>query len=340
MADLSLTFAVGSPNRLQPVLDGTVRPEGIELQCSVTIAGDLFWLMPRSEPFDVSEMSLTGYLWGIQHGKRWVALPVFPGWVFGCHADTLVNAHAGITSAADLRGKRVGVPEYPVTAIAYIRDAWEREAGVGREEIHWFEERTKDSSHYRPLGYRPPERVPVEIIPEDKCLADMLLAGELDAVTRYFGGPRQRAPGALPGDRSPQTMQQLAEHPDVRWLYPDRKAAALAYGRQVGMPQPIHCIIIKQDVVDRHPWVPRSLYAAFAEAARRTTAAATVHTSFPFPAAEQQQTFGADFLPVGLDARNRALLEQLLAQAALDGFLVGDYRPTVDELFPASLLDG
>ncbi len=340
MPDLSLTFAVGSPERLQPVLDGAVRPEGIDLQCSVLSPGDIFWLMPHSEPFDVSEMSLTGYLWAIQRGKRWVALPVFPGWVFGCHADTLVNARAGIERPADLRGKRVGVPEYPVTAIAWIRDAWEQEAGVRREDVHWFEERTAESSHYRPLGYRPPAHVPVEIIPQHKCLADMLIAGELDAVTRYFGGPRERAPGALPGDRSPQTMQELAAHPNVRWLYPDRKAAALDYSRRVGGPQPIHCIVVKQDVVDRHPWVPRSLYAAFAEAARRTAAAGTVHTSFAFPPEEQQQVFGADFSPVGLGERNRELLGRLLELAAQDGFLVGDRRFTVDELFPAGALGG
>lgn len=331
MPDVSLTFAAGSTARLQPVLEGEIRPEGIDLRCSVQRVTDIFWSMPLSEPYDVSEMSLTGYLWAIQHGKRWVALPVFPGWVFGCHADTLVNIHAGIERPEDMRGKRVGVPEYAVTAIAWIRDAWEQEAGLKREDILWCEERTAKTSHYRPLGYEPPGAV--EIIPEDKCLCDMLIAGELDAVTRYFGGPHARDPATI--DRSAMTMHELAEHPNVRWLYPDRKAAALAYHRKMGAPQPIHCIIVKQDVVDRYPWVPKSLYAAFAEGMRRTAANATIQTSFVFPPEEQHQAIGGGFAPFGLDGRNRDMVAKLLELAAADGFIVGKRRFSVEELFHA-----
>ena len=338
MADIPLTFAAGSTARLQPLLDGAVRPEGIGLQASVLGVSDIFWLMPHSEPFDVAEMSLTGYLWAIQHGRRWVGLPVFPGWVFSCHADTLVNAGAGIEQPGDLKGKRVGVPEYPVTAIAWIRDAWEQDAGVRREDFTWCEERTPDASHYRPLGYHPPAQVPVETIPEDTCLADLLIAGELDAVTRYFGGPRNGPGAAPPGDRSPLRIRELAAHPNVRWLYPDRKATALDYHRRQGWPQPIHCVVVKQDVVDRYPWAPRSLYAAFAEAARRTADLATVHTSFDFPAAEQREVLGPEFSPVGLLPGTRDMLARLLELAAADGFLVDNRRFSLDELFPASLL--
>ncbi|HLH26853.1 MAG TPA: hypothetical protein VK066_30370 [Chloroflexota bacterium] len=338
MADVTLTFAAGSTARLQPLLDGAVRPEGVDLQASVVPVSDIFWLMPHSEPYDVAEMSLTGYLWAIQHGRRWTALPVFPGWVFSCHADTLVNARAGIARPEDLRGKRVGVPEYPVTAIAWIRDAWEQDAGVHPEDFTWCEERTPQASHYRPLGYQPPAGVSVETIPEDTCLADLLMAGELDAVTRYFGGPRDAPGAAPPGDRSPLRIRELGAQPSVRWLYPDRKATALAYHRRQGWPQPIHCVVIKQEVVDRYPWVPRSLYAAFAEAARRTADAATVHTSFDFPAAEQREVLGPEFSPVGLLPGTRDMLTRLLELAARDGFLVGNRRFTVDDLFPAELL--
>jgi 4,5-dihydroxyphthalate decarboxylase len=170
----------------------------------------------------------------------------------------------------------------------------------------------------------------------------MLVAGEIDAVTRYFGGSRggAEATAAPPGDRSPMPMRELAAHPDVRWLYPDRKAAALDYQRRVGGPQPIHCIVVKQDVVDRQPWVPRSLYEAFVEAARRTQGASTVHASFPFPPEEQQQVFGADFSPVGLGGGTRELLARLLDLSAKDGFLVGGRRFAVEELFHESTLDG
>lgn len=337
MTDLQLSFAVGSTARLQGLVDGQVRPEGIDLQVTVHRPGDIFWVMPRSEPYDVAEMSLTGYLWAIQHGRRWVAIPVFPGWVFGCHADTLVNVQSGVERTEDLRGKRVGVPEYAVTAIAWIRDAWERHFSVRPRDIHWLEERTQEGSHYRPLGYEPPAGTAVEIIPSDKRLCDMLIAGEIDAVTRYFGGPHARDPGAI--DRSTLTMEELADHPTVRWLYPDRKATALDYYRSVGWPQPIHCVIVKQEIVDQYPWVPRSIYDACAQAAARSAAVATVHTSFPFSAEEQRDVLGPDFSPVGLDTRNRESLARLLELAEKDGFLVGGRRFSVDELFHPSTFD-
>lgn len=333
MADVPLTFAIGSRERVQPIIDGTVRPAGIDLQVTVDSIGDIFWTMPQTEPWDVAEMSITGFLWAIQHGRRWVALPVFPGWVFGCHADTLVNVDAGIERPEDLKDKRIGVPEYAVTAIAWIRDAWEQEYGVRRQDVRWFDERTEQSSHYRFMGYRPPATVSDEIIAPGKALCDMLIAGEIDAVTRYFGGNAGTMAGA-PGERSPMTMRELAAHPKVRWLHPDRKATALEYHRKIGWPQPIHTIVVKQDVVDRHPWVPAALYEAFAEAARRTADVATVHTSFPFPAEEQRAAISLDFSPVGLSAGNRAVLARLLELAALDGFVVGDRKFTVDELFP------
>lgn len=336
MTDLQLSFAIGSTARLQGIVDGEVRPEGIDLRLTVQRPGDIFWAMPLSEPYDVAEMSLTGYLWAIQHGKRWVAIPVFPGWVFGCHADSLVNVHSGIERTEDLRGKRVGVPEYAVTAIAWIRDAWERHFGVRPQDIHWLEERTKEGSHYRPLGYEPPSSTTVEIIPSERRLCDMLISGEIDAVTRYFGGPHARDPGAI--DRSPLTMEQLADHPNVRWLYPDRKGTALDYCRSVGWPQPIHCVIVKQEIVDQHPWVPRSIYDACAEAAARSVGAATVRTSFPFPADEQRELFGEEFSPVGLGGRNREILARLLELAEKDGFLVDGRRFSVEDLFHLSTL--
>jgi 4,5-dihydroxyphthalate decarboxylase len=322
---------------MQPILDGEIRPEGIDLKAKALPVGDIFWSMPLTEPYDVSEMSLTGYLWAIQHGRRWIGLPVFPGWVFGCHADTLVNVHAGIERPEDLRGKRVGVPEYPVAAVSWIRDAWEQEAGLGRDAFVWFQERTDKSSHYRPLGYRAPAQL--EQVPEDTCVCDMLIAGEIDAATRYFGSPSARDRNPV-SDRSLMTMAELAAHPNVRWLYPDRKAAALAYSEKVGYPQAIHCIIVQQEVVDRYPWVPKSLYDALAESVRRTAGSSRIQTSFDFPISEQRQAMGEEFSAAGLDAGKRNMLARFLDLAAKDAFIVGDRHFSVEELFHESTLTG
>jgi 4,5-dihydroxyphthalate decarboxylase len=338
MPGLELTFAAGSTNRLQPLLAGEVRPKGISLTSSVVRVSDIFWLMPASEPWDVCEMSLTGYLWAIQHGFRWTALPVFPGWVFGCHADTLVNVNAGIERPEDLRGKRVGVPEYPVTAISWIRDAWERMNGISRTDLTWCEERTAKTSHYNPLGYWPPAAVPVEKLPEEKTLCDMLVAGELDAVTRYFGG--QDLAGAISPsvERSRMTMQDFASQPNVRWLYADRKAAAIEYFSRVGWPQAIHCVVVRQDVVDREPAIIPALMDAFTESAERSRSVATIHTNFPFPADEQMRLFGPEFSPVGLGGGTRDMMERLLDLAVQDGFMADNRRMTVNEFFHAGTI--
>ena len=339
MAELSLNLVFGSrPERFQPIFDGTVKPEGITLNCSRMSIDELFWRIPTQDDIDVAELSLTGTLWGKQHGKRWTALPVFPGWVFGCHTETLVRRDAGIERPEDLRGKRVGVPEYPVTAITWIRDAFAREHGVRREDVHWFEERSAAYSHYRPLGWRPPAGVPVEIIPEAKRLSEMLIAGELDAVTRYFGRP-QNATKSHPGDRSTLSIADLAAHPRIRWLYDDRKASAIDYCKAIGWPQPIHCLIVKSEIVERDPSVPERLTRAFLEAARMPSDHSNVHAaSYSLGAAEQASAVGADFLPAGLGGKNRAAMERMLALCWQDGYIDRGTPFTVEEYFhPATL---
>jgi 4,5-dihydroxyphthalate decarboxylase len=342
MAELSLNLVFGSrPGRFQPIFDGRVKPEGIALSCSRMSVDELFWRIPTQDDIDVAELSLTGTLWGMQHGKSWTALPVFPGWVFGCHTETLVRRDAGIERPEDLKGKRVGVPEYPVTAIAWIRDAFARQYGVKREDIHWFEERSAEYSHYRPIGWRPPEGVTVDIIPKEKRLSDMLIAGEIDAVTRYFGRP-ENASRTHQGDRSTLAIDALASHPRIRWLFDDRKAAAIDYCRTIGWPQPIHCIIVKTAIVDQDPTVPERLTRAFLAAARMPSDLSpsnqtNVHAaSYALTEAEQASAVGADFLPAGLGRQNRAAMERMLELCWQDGYIDRGKPFTVDEYFHPS----
>ena len=339
MADLKLKLVLGHHSgRFQALFDGTVKPEGIELDASTMAIDQLFWRIPNANDIDVAELSLTGYLWGIQHGMRWTAIPVFPGWVFACHTETLCNADSGIERPEDLKGKRVGVPEYPVTAIIWIRDAFETKYGVCPQDIRWYEERAVAYSHYRPHGYAPPRDVAVEVIAPEKRLCDMLIAGELDAVTRYFGRP-ENATSDHPGNRSHITLQDLAAHPKIRWLYPDRKAAAIDYHKEIGFLQPIHCVIIKQEIVDEHPWVPRSLFDAFAgaaslEAATNYAAAA----SYTLSQQEQLETIGPKFSPVGLKS-NLAPVTRVLDLCDQQGYVDRGTPFSVAEFFHDSILD-
>lgn len=339
MADLNLDLVFGShPGMFQPIFDGRVKPEGITLKTSRVNTDELFWRIPSKDDIEVAELSLTGTIWGIQHGKRWTVLPVFPGWVFGCHTETLVRRDAGIEKPEDLKGKRVGVPEYAVAAISWIRDAFERKYGVRPEDIHWFEERPADYSHYRPLGYKPPAGVKVDIIPREKCLCDMLIAGELDAVTRYFGHP-SNATKNHPGDRSTMSIHELAAHPRVRWLFEDRKGAALAYNKELGWPQPIHCVIVKSELVEKDPSLPARITRAFIEAAKMPSELSNVHAvSYEITRAEWEAAVGADFLPAGLKGHNRVALSRMLELCWKDGYVDRGRPFTVDEFFHESTL--
>ncbi len=342
MADLKLNLILGKhpkPGLLDPLMDGEVKPEGIELNASTLDIDQLFWRIPVKDDIDVAELSITGTLWGIQHGKSWTPIPVFPGWVFACHTETLVNRNSGIEKPEDLKGKRIGVPEYPVTAIAWIRDAFEKKYGVRPQDMRWFEERTAEYSHYRPQGYAPPKDVPVEIIPKEKRLSDMLISGELDAVTRYFGRP-ENATKSHPGDRSHISLRDLGDHPKVKWLFPDRKRAAIDYQKEVGYQQPIHSVIIKTEIVEKNPWVPMSLYNAFAEAARRAIAAGADIANAPsykLTKDEQTEALGRDFSPAGLKS-NRAAMAKMLELCYAQGYVDRGRPFTVEEYFHPSTL--
>lgn len=338
MSRLQLSIAIGSREWFEPIIDGTVQPPGIDPILSfIPMSDQLFWRIAKFNDFDVAELSLTAYLWGMQHGRDWTAIPVFPGWVFSPHTETLVNIGAGIESPGDLKGKRIGVPEYAVAAITWIRHALESEYGVRPQDVIWLEERTELSSHYRLMGYQPPEDVRVQIIPEEKRLCDMLIAGEIDAVTRYFGSTaNQDSP--LPGDRSRMPIQELAKHPKIKWLFPDRKAAAIEYHKKMGYLQPIHCIIVKREIVERHPWVPLNLYKAFSESIKLTSDADYVLPySYRLSRQEQAEVIGADFLPIGLK-RNRRALEHFLALAREQGWVVGGQTLRLEDLFHESTI--
>jgi 4,5-dihydroxyphthalate decarboxylase len=159
MAALKLRLVMGQFGRFKALLEGRVHVEGLELESSSVHFNDLFRIVPEQDDFDVAELSTTGFLWGLHTGRDWIAIPVFSSYAFAPHADTVCNVHSGIQSPQDLKGKRVGVPEYPVAAILWIRDALESKYGVRPQDVQWFEERTPQRSHYRNMGYAPPQDV-------------------------------------------------------------------------------------------------------------------------------------------------------------------------------------
>jgi len=327
MSSHKVRLIMGHPGRFKAIFEGSVPIEGVELQTSLMPFNDLFRVVPQDDDFDIAETSTTGYLWGLTTGRDWIALPIFTGWAFAAHTDTVCHRAAGIESPRDLRGKRIGVPEYPVAAILWIRDALERHYGLQPQDLQWFEQRQKEQSHYQLMGYSAPPDVPLQTLPRGKGLDAALIEGELDAVIRYLPG----RPGQL-------SMHALGAHPSVKWLYPDRKMEGIAHCRQQGFFEPIHLLIMKRGIAERHPELPMKLVEAFAKALQLSNDPDwVVPASYELSRAEQIESGGPDFSPVGVRSNRRAL-EHLLDLAHRQGFTAGDAPLPLNRVFhPATL---
>ena len=172
MATLKLTLAVTPNQHTQPIIDGRVKPDGIDLQVSVLGAPEIFYRQLHDAAFDASEMSMSSLLISRSQGdQRFVAIPVFTTRRF-FHTLAVVRADAGITKPADLKGKRVGVPEYQMTAALWSRAALQHEFGVLPQDIEWHMERLEVMSHGGAPGFKPPAGVKFSYIGENMVFQD------------------------------------------------------------------------------------------------------------------------------------------------------------------------
>src|SRR5215469_8391677 len=219
MAKLELSITMHPNARSAPVLDGRLPTEGIEFSFTSLFPSEIFWRQLKFQEFDVSEMSMSSLLILIANGNRdWVALPIFTTRRF-FHTGIWVRDDANIRTPADLRGKRVGVPEYQQTAALWTRGALQHEFGVKATEMEWWMERTEEVSHGGATGFRPPAGVTLHRIPAEESMASMLLSGKLDAALHYIAANNLV-------DRSKVSLDERA---DGHYLFPDRAAEGRRY---------------------------------------------------------------------------------------------------------------
>ena len=154
--NLQMSIGLASNPRTWPLLNGSVSPDGIDLIPSPMHPSEMFWRQLRFEDFDLSEMSVSSLLMAIASGdQRWAVLPVFSTRKF-FHTGILCRRDAEIESPADLRGKRVGIPEYQQTAALWIRGTLQHEFGVSPAEMEFWMERNPDHSHAGATGFTAP----------------------------------------------------------------------------------------------------------------------------------------------------------------------------------------
>lgn len=310
---IHLTLACGDYESIRALKEVTVRPDGIELTVLTDMTSDIrHWRMIRNREFDIAELSMSNYLMAKYTGLRFAAIPVFLHRRFR-HGFVFLNSAKGITKPTDLIGKKVGLRNFQATANLWIRGILEHEYKVPHRKIQWFKQDEEE------VEWTPPSDLNIERVAQEKRVEKMLVDGELDALIH------------------PEVIQPVLEKDKrVTRLFPNYRELEMEYFKRTGIFPIMHTTAIKQEVVDKYPWVPINLMQAF-EASKRA-AYKRMENPRIVPLAwfrhfleEQQELLGADPWIYGLGDTNRKNVETLM-QYSLEQGLIGKTM-SLDELF-------
>jgi 4,5-dihydroxyphthalate decarboxylase len=301
MSRLPLTFACANYDRIAPLHDGRVQVDGIDLNVLTLEVEETFFRMLRYREFDVAELSLSSYCVARSRVDDLIAIPVFPSRFFR-HSCIFVSAASGIERPEDLVGKRIGVPEYQMTAPVWIRGILQDEYGVDPASVTYLSGGEEEPGREEKLRLNLPERFRLEPIGPTDTLSRMLEEGRIDALHTA------RAPSSF--YRSPDK---------VRRLFPDAGAVERDYFRRTGIFPIMHVVAIRRDVYDANRWVARALMKAFVRAQELAYAelrvSAALKTMLPWQIEAVEETtalMGEDWWPYGLGEANRKVLETFL----------------------------
>lgn len=326
MAKLALTLGCWNYDRTRALMDGTVRPDGIELNYLNMPVEETFFRMARHKEFDVAEMSLSSYTVSLNSdAKPFIAIPVFPSRFFR-HSCIYINRDAGIREPKDLIGKRVGNPEYQMTAPVWIRGILSDHYGVPVDGVNYLIGGEEEPNRIEKIKLNLPANIKVEPIGPDKTLSQMLRDGEIDA---FYTA---RKPSTF--DSAPDRVGRLFEN----FMEVERD-----YYRTTGMFPIMHTVVIRREIYEQNRWVAQSLNKAFIEAQRlayedlKETAA--LKAMLPWAHAhieEALRDMGDDYWAYGFEA-NRKTLETFLRYHHEQGLSKRQLKP--EELFAPETLE-
>lgn len=336
---LRLTLAFSDNPRLDPLKDGTVKPQNIELEFVTHEPGTLFYRNLAHDEFDASEMSISETLLARERGggKKWdwSALPVFLS--RGHHWPHLyVNTAAGIAGLADFKGKRIGVPDYEMTAALWFRIALKELYGIEAHDNVWFNGRSKALSHAAALGLdkQGPRGVEHHWLEVGETLDRMLERGDIDACTAIR--PQARVTAGDPTVIDRWGGIEIRGNPRVKKLLDDDgKGVVFEFYRKTRCFQANHHVIVQNRILRDHPWVALELYDAFRRskdvAFERARRSETTRLYFPGrDFAEQSAAIGEDPYPQGLAAMG-GTIERAIRGSVEQGLLA---RPlALDEIY-------
>jgi 4,5-dihydroxyphthalate decarboxylase len=326
---LELSIALSDNERTRPLIEGRVVPQGIRLVPTMVHPSEMFWRQLRFGEFDVSEMSMSSLLIATARGDtRWVAIPVFTMRKF-FHTSIIVRNDSGIATPADLRGKRLGVPEYQQTWAIWSRGVLQHEFGVDARDIEWFMERNPDKSHGGATGFTPPAGVRVNQIASTTNMGEMLVRGELDGALHYLVEKNLV-------DRSTVDVSSVTHH-----LFADPAAEGRRFYAKTGLFPINHTVVIRRTLLDEHPWIALNLYSAFVAAKQEIARLGQSYLQWYFEAGlldggVKRTLAEHDPLAYGFKA-SRAVLETIAQYVHEQG--LSPRRVELREIFAPSTLD-
>jgi 4,5-dihydroxyphthalate decarboxylase len=326
MPALRLTLACWDYDRTRALIDGSVAPDGIELIYLNQPVEETFFRMMRYREFDCSEMSLSSYVASLNsENPPFIAIPAFPSRFFR-HSCIFVSAKSGIRKPDELKGKRVGVPEYQMTAPVWIRGILSDDYGVKVTDVEHHSGGEEEPGREEKLKLDLPSAIRVKAIPVGKTLSRMIADGEIDALVTA---------------RAPSTFHK--EPDKVRRLFPDYVETEKQYYRRTKIFPIMHTVVIRHDVYASNPWVAQSLYKAFTEAKakayRSYDQTAALPAMVPWLLAqidEARREMGEDWWPYGVEP-NRKVLDTFLRYHHEQGLSKRRFAP--EELFARETLE-
>ena len=325
MSRLPITIATWDYDRVRALADGRVAVEGCEVNyLTMPVEEILERAFLRSE-FEVAEIGLSPYLIALSRGTApYVAIPAFLSRMFR-HSAIYIRADRGIDGPGALRGRRVGVPEYQMSAALWVRGLLQDDYGIAAKDLDWVQGGLETPGRRDKFPLNLPEGFPL-MAAGDTSLSQLLAEGKLDAVISA---------------RQPSCF--VAGHPMVTRLFPDYRAAEQDYYRRTGVFPIMHAVGIRPDILDQHPWLAASVYKAFVAAKRLADAEFAETTALkiglPWVTAEFDATtalMGRDFWSYGIEP-NRKTLELMVRYSYEQGLAVR--RLAVEEMFAPGTLD-
>lgn len=326
MSKLKLSIAIGDYDRNRALMDGRVQIDGVDPVFMALSPEEMFFRAFRHQDFDISEVSFASQVVSLSQGtSKYQALPIFLSRAFR-HSAIYIRTDAGIDSPEKMKGRKIGIAEYQLSANVWARAILEDEYGVKPSDITWVRGGMNSAGRPEKIKIQLPDDVHMELAAEGKSLNDLLIAGEIDG----FIGPR-----------SPKCFDD--QHPNIGRLFDNSVAAASEYWRKTGIFPIMHLLGVRRDLLEAHPFLAGALMKAFTQSKRaaETLLADTSATKVTMPFVEDhlleaKRLMGEDFWSYGVKG-NETTLNTFLDHHHRQG--LSRQRVTIEELFPQNALE-